>query len=334
VFCGTFQTKSQLNTLKNLYDFTMIKLPLILFFVSILTSTSVLADESEPEKLHYQASYKGVLSLFQTMSIADVWYATDTVPADSSENPIRLSSLSVSSENFSMVERLYPMRYQFLSFFSEQPARTLLFENLKVTKKSRKTKHKVGLFDRQNQKVQLFTSKNKQLVIGVDNALSVINENELETVQQKYALDVKAPALTKLQADPVDRLTLLQLIRQQVKENRQSQKYFVTTGDELMTYQVSMQNKDVVKVGNKPVNATKLKIEAYDLGAEKQESTGFATVHAADAYEDLITAKRDSSQNYRHPPIYVWFSLDDNAIPLKFVNYHALGDFIVELTAS
>jgi len=312
----------------------MIKLPLILLVASILTSTSVLADESEPEKLHYQATYKGVLSVFQTLSIADAWYTTDTLAAADSANPIRLSSLSVSSENFSMVERLYPMRYQFLSFFSEPPARTLLFENLKVTKKSRKTKHKVGLFDSQNQKVQLFTSKHKELVIGIDNALSVINENEHERIQQKYALDVKAPALTKLQADPVDRLTLLQLIRKQVKANRQSQSYFVTTGDELMTYEVSMQKKDVVKVGNKPVNAIQLKIEAYDLGAEKQDSKGFATVHAADAYEYLNTAETDSSPNYRHPPVYVWFSLDDKAIPLKFVNYHALGDFIVKLKAS
>ena len=312
----------------------MVKLSAFLLVIHFWASTSLLATESVPEKLHYQATYKGVLSVFQTLSIADVWYSTNSVAVDASDSPIRLSTLSVSSENFSMVERLYPMRYQFLSFFSDEPARTLLFENLKVTKKSRKTKHKIGLFDRDNRQVQLFTSKDKKLLIDTDNALAVINQNEHKITQQKYALEVKAPALTNLQTDPVDRLTLLQMIRQQVKANRQSQSYFVTTGDEVMTYKVSLQQQDVVTIGNKSFKASKVKIEAYDLDSNKPDSAGFATVHAASHdYDDLITTAPDTSPGYRHPPVYVWFSSDDKATPLKFVNYHALGDFVVELKA-
>jgi len=125
-----------------------------ILFAGFLLSASLQGQAAEAEaKLHYQASYSGVLSLFQRLDIADVWYGQNTIGAAKNGDLLQRVSLSVSSENFAMVERLYPFRYQFQSIFKPETSQTVLFENLKITSKSKKNRHNVALFNLKDRQV-------------------------------------------------------------------------------------------------------------------------------------------------------------------------------------
>ena len=47
---------------------------------------------------------------------------------------------------------------------------------------------------------------------------------------------------------------------------------------------------------------------------------------------ELITAE-DTARSYHHAPVYVWVSEDDQVLPLRFENQHAIGRFVIELVS-
>ena len=97
-----------------------------------------------------------------------------------------------------------------------------------------------------------------------------------------------------------------------------------------MTYQVQLGKQELIQLDKKHIKATKVKIEAFELPSIDGGSGGIAEEDNP-ADENLADLSPDEKKVYRHPPVYVWFSADERCVPLRFVNHHALGEFIVEM---
>jgi len=275
-----------------------------------LSSNFVLANET----IRYEASYKGVLSLFRKFSIAEVTLSVDSM-GQMAQSPVDHLKLSVSSEKYKMAENLYSFRYFYQSLYETDLERTLYFENIKKTKE---IKHKVGLFDWPNKQVQLFKSIAKDFVSDA---------SEIRNIQDAKSLNltVKAKALTDLPDQAMDRLSLLQNMRKKLQQGKNNHEYLVTTADELMTYKFSFAKDEVITSAGKKINARKIKVEAFDVDQLDNNLTFIDDVEA----DEFMTGE-SLKPRYRHPPIYIWFSLDDKYLPIKFVNHHSLGQFVIQ----
>ena len=295
----------------------------ILFVFSGALSLPAIAEGTV--RLQYLASYKGVFSLFNRMDIADVDYQVESLPVDKSTTPAKQIRLAVSSEHFETVERLYPFRSLFKSFFQADKSATIFFEHLKTTKKSRKKKHQLGLLDHSQEKVQLFQSSQFDELITPDN-FKQLSELQLEAIAARLQLKPKAEALSNVVDMPIYRMTMLELISEQIKKGQQEKTYLVTNGDELFHYLVTFQGKQDYQLGKKMLSSQKVKIEAFEMKPEPKDT------FVENDYDLIRQAQaQQTNPEYAHAPIYVWFSLEEKPVALKFVNHHAVGDFIIEL---
>jgi len=165
------------------------------------------------EKLQYQAFYQGVLSLYSKLEIADVHFTIQPLENAIEEDALTKIALSVSSQNYPMVENLYSFRYFYQSVFDKKSHQTLYFENLKSSKK---LTHNVVLFDLPKQQVQLFSSQNSLPVLPEKISSHLIRNTPYADVVKSLALDVKANPLNHQDKLLIDRLSLLEEIRTQL----------------------------------------------------------------------------------------------------------------------
>jgi hypothetical protein len=299
----------------------------IFILIALQCLVPVAADEIGV--LKYKASYNGVFSLFKNLDIAEVRYSVENLPAANSSETIKQVRLEVSSENFATVERLYPFRYLFKSFYQPANSATLFFEHLKTTKKSRKKQHRIGLLGHAERKIQLFQSSQFKELITADNVLQLSRLN-FDSLAARFDLKVKDQPILKNSVMPIDRMTMLELISEQVKQQQSQKTYLVTNAKKLFNYRVSLQKQEDYKLGDKLLSSQKVKIEAFDLEPA-------AEVQFAENDYDLISqaqaqpAAADNHPGYAHAPVYAWFSLSEKPVALKFVNQHSVGDFIIEM---
>ncbi len=290
------------------------KTPLSGIFILLLSSMTLQA-----ETLQYQAHYKGVFSLFERLSIADVVLQTKPV-SPAANNNLQKISLSVSSEAHPTVESLYPFRYTFDSYYSDVSGQTLAFEHLKSSSKKGK-KHYVGFVEGDNGDAQLFRAKAHKPLVSGDLLADFLRHGLRSQQIQALDLSTKSPALKQLKGILVDRLTLLSRIRHQVKAGIEQTDYRVTNGDKLMKYRVTLKSREQLDLGaDGTTSAQKIKIEAW----QERKQADFD-------HEDILQVNASTTRDYLHAPVYAWFSVDDRAIPLKFVNKHAVGEFVITI---
>ena len=311
----------------------------IFFLLFALLPIQVSAESARSFELNYLASYKGVFSLFNSMDIADVNYSVESIlfenQADKQVNNqisgTKQIRLTVSSENFATVEKLYPFRYLFKSFFRPATATTHYFEHLKTTKKSRKKKHQVGILDHIQKKVQLFKSTEFEELITPGN-FDRLSGQKLEFVSNDLKLKPKSEPISNMPHMPIDRMTMLELMSEQVKQKIKDKDYLVTNGDELFRYRVSFLDRHDYQFGKRIIPSQKLKVEAFDLNPETQVEFAEYQESFKDGFIGQVQAG-EKKPDYAHAPVYAWFSLTEKPFALKFVNHHAVGDFIIEIVA-
>ncbi len=271
------------------------------------------------ETVNYIAYYKGVFSLFDDISIADVQLYKSAYANDGNGLAIDQLSLYVTSQKHGTVERLYPFRYLFNSYVPQTTGNTIAFEHIK---KGKKEKHYIGLIGIGGKDARLYSKPDSEPVLTPSVMLSLMQSPDLTAMEKQHSLSVKSDSLKKLPGAPIDRMTLLQQMRQQIKKGIGEHNYLVTNAAKLMKYRVSIKRKESLKLAGKDFAAVKVKIEAYEYGKPE-------TVDFTDNSEVLINQDKPQ-QNYMHAPVYAWFTADDEALPLKFVNRHAIGQFVIE----
>lgn len=291
----------------------------------VLVAGLIFSQAHAATDIQYQASYKGVFSLFRIMKIADVNYS---VSSHKPELPAEFQQIRlwVTSEKYSTVERLYPFRYLYKSYFNIDSDQTQVFENIKITRKKKKLRHQVGLLDFDEKKIQLYASPDKKENVLPAVAVRTTKTEHHQQLKKRFNLTEKAPPLINLQKMPIDRLTMLELMGEQVATNQTEKTYRITNGDELFDYRVILGQQQKLSIAGKERQTRKVKIEAFELTASGEQ------VMETQGQIKQLQAAETERRKYAHAPVYAWFTkIGGQQTAVKFLNRHPIGDFVVEM---
>ncbi len=192
----------------------------------------------ETERLDYKVTYRGVFSLGQDMTIADVALTTRRLPG---EDRLRETRLEATSAGYPGVEVLYPFRYRFRSWATAADARLLGFE---AYEKTRKQRHRLYLRD--------------------DSALGVSRLDPQDAVGRMRLGQLAAgerPDATINGGSLFDRLGLLQQIRSRESYAQAEYGFQVTNGRDLFAYRVKVEGAQSLMLHGRRVSAWKLRID-------------------------------------------------------------------------
>ena len=194
------------------------------------------ADEAE--RLDYQVTYRGVFSLGQDMTIADVALTTRGLAG---EDRLRETRLEATSAGYPGVEALYPFRYRFRSWATTADARLLGFEAYEKTHKER---HRLYLRD--------------------DSRLGVSRLDPQDAAGRRSLAQLAAgerPDATVIGGGLFDRLGLLQQIRSRELSAQAEYRFQVTNGRDLFAYRVQVEGAQSLMLHGRRVSAWKLRID-------------------------------------------------------------------------
>lgn len=271
---------------------------ILLVLVLLHAGSALGATENHPliEQLEYEASYRGLLTADNKIAIAKVSLQTRKVVLPAFPEPLLETSLGVSSEIFPFVEENYRFRVRIRSLYQAESFALLAREKYKLTDDS---KHEITWVDRKSGEVGRYRTQ------GSGPELPAVLGNWVSTDKP---FRFYKPAKHKLVNGLVDWLSMLQSLRQKQVTLGAEYRFPVTDGKRLLEYRVEVQGEEQIQVAGKQQQAWKLVFNA------------------------LYTKKGVTSQY--HAPVHLWLSKDPAALPLRFVEHHALGTFTVELKES
>jgi hypothetical protein len=192
----------------------------------------------DAERLDYQVTYRGVFSLGQDMTIADLVLTTRRLGG---EHGLRETHLEATSAGYRNVEALYPFRYRFRSWASAGDARLLGFE---AFEKTRKQRHRLYLRD--------------------GSALGVSRLDPEDPVGRKRLAQLAAGERpdARVEGDALfDRLGLLQQIRSRALSEQAEYRFQVTNGRHLFAYRVNVEGAQSLMLHDRRVAAWRLRID-------------------------------------------------------------------------
>lgn len=268
----------------------------ILLVLVLLHAGSALGTTGKPpliEQLEYEASYQGLLSADTKIAIAKVSLQTRKVFLPAFPEPLLETSLGVSSEIFPFAEENYPFRVRFRSLYQAESYSVLAREKYKLTDD---LKHEITWVDRNSGEVGRYRAE------GSGPELPAVLGDWVSTDRP---FRFYKPAKHKLVNGLADWFSMLQSLRQEPVTLGAEYKFPVTDGKRLLEYRVKVQGEEQIQVAGKQQQAWKLLFNA------------------------LYTKKGVTSQY--HAPVHLWLSKDQAALPLRFLEHHALGTFTVDL---
>ena len=277
------------------------------------------------ETLDYRATYQGVFSAFQEVPVGDVRLVVDRTDATYEGQAVYRARLTASSEAYPVVERFYPFRYDFTSYHQRGDVRSLAYERRKQTTR---TRHDLILLDRDRRRVSRYEIAEARRGAPPDDL------PPLMTVLRAAGLPDHAPHLAPqpwtLDAPPgstLDRLALLQQLRELPLRAGVSRELVATDGKEYMPYLAIVVGREAIETGQGTRQAWKIRIEGF-------EADGGREVSVEEAGSELPAPSTADDEAWRHPPVYVWIDAGPRRLPLRFVSRHAIGEFIVELDSA
>jgi hypothetical protein len=243
------------------------------------------------ETFNYRVYYQGLLSAMARVAIADVRLDIET-PADSR---LLVSTLSLSSEAYGLMDALYPIRYRLRALYSLEAGQLYAYERYKRT---RKIKHDLVWVDERSGLAHWLLAANQGGAYLPDELRPWFAAKALRSPEQG-GLAVPHGVL--------DRLTLLQALREQTPRQGQELVLPVTDGKQGFTYRITGEGRESLAIAGQPRDSWRLRIEGF--------------THQRNAAGEM---ERD------HDPVYVWLSADERRIPLRFHADHDVGGFAVE----
>ncbi len=259
---------------------------------------SAVADE----QLHYLASYRGLLSAFQNVRIADVRLAIqDVQPAGR-----RVARLTVSSQPFGFVESLYPFRLCGKSLYEQRPdggLRTLLYglENQSPKELSEQLlwlDWSSGLLRRYELESKVVDSTLKRAAEGLLADMPALHARLRRGVAPRLPFrgKLKLPAQAVL-----DRLSLFLRMRDLDWVARQQYRFDVAVDDEILHYRLVYRGREKTRVLGKEYASRRVEMTELDDKGQPGHIVTF------------------------------WFSDDARRLPIKGHSAHAAGDFLLQL---
>lgn len=268
------------------------------------------------EKLSYTISYKGVFSAMNWVEIADAVLQTEQQLTPVSGEPAYRSTLQVSTAGHKKMERFYPLRYRFESYFSVDQQRTLLIDEHKKTHKDRR---EIVLVDWEQRTASRYKKRNpkRRQAEPAESVKAAPNPRkgraivppllaELGVEQDEFR---QANGADIQQLDTLlDHLSMLHSVRDQALSPGQEIYLPVLDGDEVLSYRVRVVKQELLQQKGRDWDTFKLRFDVVAPGTEVDELD--------------------------QPSIYVWLTADERRTPVRFASNYALGRFAGELTAT
>lgn len=267
---------------------------IIFLMVSWLIPGVLFAAQPATESLSYRVYYQGLLSAMSRLPIADA-----TLQATASgDGAVEVSTLSLSSAGYAVVDSLYPIRYRLRSLYGTEQGQLLAFERYKRT---RKFKHDLAWLDAEAGQLHYLRADD-------DTATPAAQlPRRLRPWLSEAAFRAASEPPLAVAAGVLDRLSLLQRLRQQPPAAGQQQLLTLTDGRKYYRYRVTGVGRDSVTLAGRRLDAWRLRVEGFEVVAGS-ERLGEA----------------------EHPPIDVWLSDDPRRLPLRLQIDHAVGEFTVD----
>lgn len=206
------------------------------------------AANAAATQYEYLVTYRGVFSLGKDMPIADLALHT---PKQAAGTDVRETRLEVSSQAYSLVESLYPIRFLFRSWAETDSGYLVGFESFE---RARGQKHRLYLRDASDDGVQRF-----DLDAGAGkNELAELNAG----TRPAAAVDTQ---------QLFDRLGMLQLIRGKTLRDKETYRVPVTNGRERLSYRVKVEGRQAVRLAGAAFPAWKVRFDGLELAADGSE---------------------------------------------------------------
>lgn len=233
----------------------------------------------------YRVTYRGVFSLGQDMPVADLTLQAGPV-GNGTGSDLAEVRVEVSSQDYAVVESLYPVRYHLRSWSTSGSGQLVGFESFEKTDRQR---HRLYLRDGSEPGVRSFDraqGAGGELVAQLDAGVR--------------------PAATAQTGALFDRLGLMQRIRAESLHDQAEYRLPVTSGRDRLVYHVKVEGTQTLEIGGQPMPAWKVRFDGYKTAADGREEVA-------------------------HRPVFIWFSQDQERVPLRADARHAVGFFRIEL---
>ncbi len=228
----------------------------------------LLAAPDLGERLDYTVSFRGLVTGFVELDIAQVSLSVGSRMEPVSERPAYVARLQVTTEPYTKAELLYPLRFDYRSWLEQQTLQALMASKYLVTGK---TKREFFWYDpEQRQGYNYKTPDGKDTKPGKtppDRLLQVasLSDPDWSGLQESLSIDLERPAV-------VDYLGMLYRMRRIPSNPEEWYEYTVFSGKKLLTFRVQVEKEHLVRRGW-DLDTLHLRLFEYDPDKDKLEES-------------------------------------------------------------
>ena len=237
----------------------------------------------EVERLFYKVAYRGLLTSYIWMELADVEGIAYAVPDTFKDAPICHAKLTLDTEDYGFAEMVNPMRYSWSVRLSPDLARTYLMQELDL---GANDFHNTTWVNYAKQRIETFRRREKKVKrsSGWDNQYDEywepdhIKKTLPDFLEQHPLLDNGATFLmrnkfvTKVEANAIlDPLGLIYNARSHDFSAKNPYTVYATTDHNYHPYRIELRGKTTIDYQDKDVPVYLVSIRRDDEKAAKQE---------------------------------------------------------------
>ena len=250
------------------------------------------------ESLQFRAYYQGPFSAQKEISIADLHWQTRLIKLGTTQ--AMETKLNVSSEAYDFVEKLYPFRLQYRSLLQLQPMKTIAYERYDSTEDHGR---ELTWIDDSGRSMRFRDGSIDEDAINLQLPVEIVKWGSQSNDYVYYK-----PARYRPVPRMIDEVALLQKIRNMKLHKGDEFKMPVTDGKRRYSYRVSVLGPEKLKLGERVVDAIKIKFDGYRL--------------------------RRGQLTQAHDFVWVWLTDDSLHTPLRIEHNDAIGRFVIDLTTT
>jgi hypothetical protein len=241
-----------------------------------------------------------MFTAFQEVGIGDARLDVVQTAALVDGEPVMRARLTASSAAYPVVEGFYPFRYEFTSYHQPEQSRTLAYERRKQTTRLR---HDLLLADWSAGKVKRFRIEDA----SVGQARDATAEEMLTRLSRAGLPDYRDqlaphPGQIAASGQALDRLALLQQVRNLPMQEGAVYELTVTDGKEIIRYSARIAARETVSTGAGERSAWKVRIDGFEDAEVSGYDTGRESATGSPAAPSGLCLDRQRTPPGAPPP--------------------------------
>ena len=228
------------------------------------------------ERLDYLVEYKGVLSGYSWTDVSMASIETRKVADCPGAGGCMVSTATMSSKGYAVLEAIFKMRFHYRSFYRLKPLRTLAFE-MREKKYSDKYqpygfKHSLAVIPVEGSAVDFYKlwSKGELLPVPINQFVATdrkpAGKARVKKVERKPAV-----------SGSIDRMTLLQSIRSAPLKKGYKASYPGTDGRHQLEFRVAVIAPEEINAAGKRWKTWKIRIDELEKGGDAESLFAWVT---------------------------------------------------------